>query len=365
MKTTTTKTAVKKNSLLDKIRAEQEVLKKKKESFGGGGKFEKIDWFKPEEGDNLVRLLPNGNPDELPYVKVAIHYISVKKKDGSIAKGVPVRCAKDLSGDDCPLCDAVSALYNGSDKDREKAKEMRAREAYLFNVVNFKDRKVQPYSAGITVYEEFLNYIGDVGPEVFDVEAGYNFRLTKKVDPRKPKNLGVKYSVRIDVKPTALPSKLRVLLDEAVDLNTLYAETDLELMNRYLKGIGFAVEETEDEDEEEYVPKKKAPLKAKAVVEEDEDEEEEEVPAPKAKAKAASAIKKAAVVEEDEEEEDEDDFNFDEDEEEEEAPKKKPLMSKKAAPAPAKKAKAIVEDDEDEDDLEEDLDEEFAALGMM
>lgn len=331
----------KKSSMLDKIREEQARIAKKKESQGG---FEKIDWYKPEEGDNLIRILPAVKADDLPFKVVHLHYISIKKRDGGIVNGIPVRCHEDF-GEECPICAAVRELYSGSEKQKETAKQIRAREVYLYNIINFKDRKVQPYAAGITVHEEILTYAGDVGLGIFSEDGGHNWKVTKKIDPRKPKNLGIKYSVRMDIKESDIPSKLKVLLENATDLDSLYADKEMANVNAYLESIGMEGGEEEDEDEidtRKAAPKAKA--KAKAVVEEEEDEEDEyEEVKPKAKAK----VKAKAVVEEDDEEEEYEEV--------------KPKAKAKA------KAKAVVEEDEDEDEDESEDDEfekELRELGM-
>lgn len=350
------KTMKKGSSLIDKIKAEQERIKTKKESYGS---YEKIEFFKPAEGDNTIRILPATGPDELPFRTIKLHYISVKKKDGSLAHGIPVRCLHDLGKDECPLCDAAKELYSGDEKDKEKAKQMSAKEVNIYNVIDYKTRKVMPYSCGITVHEEIINYLGEHGEELFDLDNGRNWKIVKKVDPRKPKNLGIKYSVRVDIKDSAVPTKLRPLLENVVDLDSLYKDADMKAINAYLEYLGFDGVETEDEEE---APKKKAasaPAKkaSKPVVEEDEDEEEddfdfedEEEEKPKKAAKKASK----PVVEEDEDEDEDFDLE-DEDEEEEEKPKKAAKPS--AAASKAKKATKYVEEDEDEDeDLDEDDD---------
>jgi hypothetical protein len=340
------KTMKKGSSLIEKIKAEQERIKTKKESYGS---YEKIEFFKPSEGDNTIRILPAKGADDLPFRTIKLHYISVKKKDGTLAHGIPVRCLHDLGKDECPLCDAAKELYSGNEKDKEKAKQMTAKEVNIYNVIDYKTRKVMPYSCGITVHEEIINYLGEHGEELFDLDNGRNWKIVKKVDPRKPKNLGIKYSVRVDIKDSAVPTKLRPLLENAVDLDSLYQEADMKAINSYLGYLGF--DEAEVDEDEEEAPKKKAsaPIAKKAskhIEEEDEDDFEEEDEKPK---------KASKHVEEDDEDEEEEDFDIDEEEEEEEKPKKSAKAI--ASPSKAKKAiKYVEEDEEEEEDFEEDDD---------
>jgi hypothetical protein len=321
------------SKLMEKLKKESGRLKEaaaSRQDFGP-----KIDWFKPQAGENLIRFLPNMKDEgDLPFRLVRIHYINVKKNDGGFAN-IPARCLQEL-GETCPICKAYEKTIK---TDKEKAKNFRITERYLYNVLDYKTRKVQPFAAGITVHQVVMDYIDDFGENLFSVDAGRDWKLVQKVDPRKPKGLGTSYSARPGVKDSAVPEKLKPLLEGAVDLSTLYATNEKAKMLAFLG-------ETPDEEEEDDVPTSF-------------DEEEEEpvkktaTSADKAKAaaEAAKAKAKKTTKPKDEEEEEDDDlpkFEDDEDEEEDEDDDK-----------PAKKSKGKVDVDDDE------LDQELRDLGVM
>ena len=108
-------------------------------SKGGGGVGRS--WWKPEHGDNRIRIMP-GWTTEGDYAgqfwrEVAQHWGLSDDHKG------PVICPKKtpLMDGECPVCDLVIALK--SDKTNtdalEAAKYIRAKIAYFLNVVNLDD----------------------------------------------------------------------------------------------------------------------------------------------------------------------------------------------------------------------------------
>jgi hypothetical protein len=235
-------------SLLDKLKAEAKTLKENAEKRQGG-EFVKVNWFAPEVGDNIVRILPNTkNPDELFFKQVNIHYIKVAKKEGGVAN-VPVRCLHDY-GEQCPLCVAYKELIvNESTKD--KAREFRPIERYLYNVIDYKKKDVFPYAAPLSVHQGIMEWIEELETNIADPEVGHDFKVIKEFDPKKGKQFGTSYKVRPSLKHSAIPAKLAPLIENAVDLDTLYADKRGEDMAKYLKanGVSATYEETPDVDE--------------------------------------------------------------------------------------------------------------------
>lgn len=316
-------------SLQERMREEAARIAKKAE----GGNFEKVPWWSPKTGDNIVRILPNPNDvDDIPYVKATIHYIGVRKKDGSYAQ-VPVRCLNDTDSNGkkifatekfCPLCRKYEQLMKEGDK--ENARNLRPISRYLYNVIDITGRSVHPYAAPETVHGFITEHSGDL-ENPFDLDSGRDWKIVKKVDPRKAKNLGTSYSARPGIKDTALPEKLRHLVEEAMDLRTLYAANDKKRM------LEFLGEETDDTETEDGF-----------------DEELKATPKRDATVAAAKAKAKAKAVEADA-----DNFGIDEDEEID------PVPAKKTATVKGKVAKATKEEDDDlgvsfeDDDLEREL----------
>jgi hypothetical protein len=356
--------------LADKIAKEKARLEKKASERGT---FEKQDWFKPETGENLIRLLPHmEEEDEIPFVQVKIHYIGKELEDGRVVQ-IPVRCLDDFDKE-CPVCKAHFKALKA--KDKELAQKLRPQERYLYNVLDYKNRKVTPWAAGVTVHQMIMEHAGDL-ENPFTLQGGRDWKLVKKVDPRKRPPTNVTYTIRPTPKDSDVASKHEPLLDEAVDLETLYSTEELTAMKEFLSSID--VDSDEGDDEGEDPPPKKSKFKSKSRdedeeeededdVEEDdaeeEDEDEEEDLKAKAKAKAAAAKAKAKSRDEDEEEEEEEDpppkkskskarDEEDEDEEDEEED-----------PPPKKKGKKKSRDEDDLDIEDEDLEKELRDLGV-
>lgn len=309
------------SALMKKLKDQARQVKTAAENRGSGEQYEKTDWFKPEIGENPIRFLPHWKrPDsELGWIQVKLHFISVKKNDGTLISGVPARCMADFN-EDCPLCSAYEKVVK---TDKEAARRLRATTRYLFNVMNYKTRKVQPYACGQQIYEILMGWVGDIEGNIFDVDAGYDFKLIKIQKAGQPKLTGTSYQLRPIMKVSAVPEKLKTLVESMPDLSKLYATKELAAMYEFI-GVSAPEKDEEEEEEEEEKPRKSSSMD---------------------RAKAAAAKVKAKAVEEDEDEEDDDDL-------EEEAPK-----SKKSAPAKKKK-------DEDIDDVDDELERELRELGV-
>lgn len=313
------------SKLFQKLKKERERIESDKGSRGGN--FEKIAWWKPEKGDNLVRILPDvKDPDgELPFRRIAIHFIKVRNKEGGEV-AVGVRCLNDHKEGSCPICNEYEKLVK---KDKDRARDLRARDTYLYNVLDYKTGTVHPWSAGITIHDQIMGFAEDFSDNIFSVESGRDWKIVKKVDPRKPRHLGVEYAVRPATKDTALPAKMKPVADAAIDLDTLYQERDDKRMIEFLEQYGYIA----------------AKPKAASDDHEDDIDLESEFEEPKPKAKPAAAKPKPKVEDED----DVPDFS------EWDEPKAKPAA--KPAPKPAAK-KPVDEDldiDTDDDDLEAEL----------
>jgi DNA-directed RNA polymerase subunit delta len=357
--------ADKKKSAFNKVL--ERTKKIRTDAEAAGQKYEKVDWFIPPKGDASIRVLPGiKDPDEF-YKQVSTHFMPIKKKDGSMTK-IPTRCLRDFE-EDCPICVAFAKMVKSQDaKTREEANWLRPSTKFLVNIVNYQDRKVQPFAMALPVFNSITGWMEEFGTPIYDIEEGRDFKLIKKVKAGK-----TDYEVRPSMKDTAIPDKLMPLIEGASDLENLYKENNRVKMEEYVSTLIDMDEEDEDEEERSAAARSKAKaavskVKPKAKVEEEEDdvdaddeiedEDEEEVP----KSKFATKSKPKAKDEEDEDEEDEDEDEIDEDEEEEE----KPVAKKKSSAKPtAVKSKAKSDDDDLGVDLDDDdLDKEFENLDV-
>jgi len=341
-------------ALMKKLKEMAKKVKEKAENRESD--FEKIDWFKPELGENSIRFLPHWKKpdDSLPWVELRIHFIPKVSNSGK-QYVIPARCLSDFE-EDCPLCVAYEKLMNSGDK--EGAKRLRPQTRFIYNLLNYKDRKVQPYMCGQQIHVLLASWIGDVDGNLFDIDSGYDFKLVKSQKAGVPKMVGTSYGLRPLLKPSSIPEKLRVLLESMPDLSKMYDTKEIKVMNEFL-GTKSSEEEEEEEDERpsrsSVERAKLASSKARARMPDEDDEEEQEAPRKK--------VAKKAPVEEDEDEQEAPRKKVakkapvEEDEDEQEnmfKPKKKPFAAKSKP----------VEDDEDEEVDDDDLEQELRKLGV-
>jgi hypothetical protein len=275
-----------------KIGSENKKLKEQADNRGQ--QFEKLEYFKPKTGDNMIRLLPNLEEIEKTWVVVKVHFLPTLTKDGKEVN-VPVRCLADYEeAEKCPACKEYKRLMDEGDK--EAAKQFRVKEQFLYNVLDYTGKKVMPYAMPSKAHETIMSFLEDLGGAAFDMEEGRDWKLTKKVDPSKGRIFGTEYQIKPVMKESAVPEKFSADIEAAKPLTEIYPESDLAATKkRMLKLL-----ELDEEEEEEEAPKKKAPAGGKATpaknkYEDDEDEDESYAKKPLAKKK---------VVEEEEDEED-------------------------------------------------------------
>jgi hypothetical protein len=155
-----------------------ELMRKKLATLRGDNKGDKPSiWFKPEEGDTDIRIVPTADGD--PLKEVFFHYNIEGHRGG-------IMCPKRNFGEQCPICDFASQLWrdgtdNNDEETKKLAKSLFVRTRYFSPVVvrGFEDEGVKVYGYGKTAYELLLGYILD--PEygdITDTEAGTDITLT-------------------------------------------------------------------------------------------------------------------------------------------------------------------------------------------
>lgn len=198
---------------LDELLAAVNAQKAKIEESRGGSSTRAKFW-KPESGENVIRVMPKWDPELKGrfWREVAQHWNVSDDQKG------PILCPRetpDMNGE-CPICDLVQALR--ADKSNVEAKKLaddiRAKKTYLLNVVNMKDAvytaadvaefkqarpedecpfdvgdpKVQVYACPTTVFESILGIMSTSGTNVTDYKSGRDIRIKKtpnKADRRK------------------------------------------------------------------------------------------------------------------------------------------------------------------------------------
>ena len=143
---------------LAKMKAKRDAL----ENRGNG----KSAFWRPDEGETTIRLLPTSDGD--PFKEYWFHY-NLGKNPGFLSP-------KKNFGEEDPLNDFIRQLYNeGSDESVKMAKNLNARQRF-FSPVLVRDREeegVRLWGYGKMAYKELLNLV--LNPEygdITDVNAG-------------------------------------------------------------------------------------------------------------------------------------------------------------------------------------------------
>ena len=137
---------------------------------GGGGQ-----WFKPEKGDQTIRVVPT--PDNDPFKDYWFHY-NVGKNRGFL-------CPKKNFGEECPICDFATKLWQeGTEDSKKMAKDLFARQRFFAPVLvrGKEETKVLAWGFGKTVYETLIKLC--LNPEYGDItdpDTGTDLDLTYEV----------------------------------------------------------------------------------------------------------------------------------------------------------------------------------------
>jgi hypothetical protein len=142
-----------------------ELMKKKLAQLRGEGDREKSAWFRPDEGDQDIRIVPS--PDGDPLKEMFFHYNVGDHKGGIV-------CPKRNYGEDCPICEFASALWkegtgNNDEESKKLAKSLFVRARFFSPVIirGREDEGVKMYGYGKRAYENLLGYILD--PDYGDI----------------------------------------------------------------------------------------------------------------------------------------------------------------------------------------------------
>ena len=141
-------------------------------------------WFKPEEGETNIRIVPARDGD--PLKEMFFHYNVGEHKGG-------VLCPKKNFGESCAICDFASQLWrdgseNNDDETKNLAKSLFVRTRYFSPVVirGQESEGVKVYGYGKKAYEMLLGYILDPDyGDISDENHGTDIKLTY-TKPTKP-----------------------------------------------------------------------------------------------------------------------------------------------------------------------------------
>ena len=201
-------------------------------------------WFKPDEGDTDIRIVPTNDGD--PLKEMFFHYNVGEHRGG-------ILCPKRNFGEHCPVCEFASQLWregsNNNDEESKKlAKSLFVRTRYFSPVVvrSREDEGIKVYGYGKMAYELLLGYILD--PEygdVTDIQEGTDITLTY-TKPTKP---GAYPQTNLKMRRNTSPlledqDAIPALLDGMPDFNALFERYSPEqidaILDEQLAGDGSA-----------------------------------------------------------------------------------------------------------------------------
>jgi hypothetical protein len=221
-----------------------ELMKKKLATLRGEGEREQSAWFRPDEGDQDIRIVPTSDGD--PLKEVYFHYNVGEHRGG-------IMCPKRNFGEGCPICEFASSLWReGVDKNDEESKKLAkslfVRARYFSPVVvrGREDEGVKIYGYGKRAYENLLGYIldpdyGDITDalEGTDIALTYTKPTTPGAYPQTNLKMRRNTSSLLEDKD-AIPA----LLDGIPDLDSLFERLTPEqidaILDEQLAGNGSA-----------------------------------------------------------------------------------------------------------------------------
>jgi len=201
---------------IEAMRAKLEASKN-----GGNKKSDNTKW-KPQQGDQTIRILPTEDGD--PFKQFHFHY--------NVGKNPGILCPKKNHGEDCPICNFASELWragvdeNDDDMKRE-AKKLFVRKRFFSPILvrGEEDLGVRVWSYGKTAYENLLGLVLDPDyGDITDPETGTDIVLNYTV-PGTPGSFP-----KTQLKPRRRPSPLcddqvadcQTLLDSVPDISKIF-----------------------------------------------------------------------------------------------------------------------------------------------
>lgn len=149
-------------------------MKAKLQELESGGKSKSDNvWWRPQEGDQEIRLIPTEDGD--PFKVFHFHY-----NLGEGARG-GILCPKRQFGDNCPVCDFASKLWQeGTEESKKMAKSLFVRQRFFSPVVirGEEEKGARIWGYGKTIYETLLGLVlnPDYG-DITDIDSGVDFTL--------------------------------------------------------------------------------------------------------------------------------------------------------------------------------------------
>ena len=176
-----------------------DLMKQKMASLSGEGDGKKNNFWRPQDGENNIRIVPTADGD--PFKEKFFHY------------GVGEQsflCPKRNFGDSCPVCDFGNKLWNeGTEESKQLAKGMFAKQRFFSPVLvrGEESEGIKVWGYGKLAYQKLLGIVLDPDyGDITDPEDGNDLKLMYGKQP------GASYPTT-DIRPRPRKS---VLCDDAV-----------------------------------------------------------------------------------------------------------------------------------------------------
>lgn len=300
-------------------------LKAARKMLKGLGTSEK--WWKPSEGESIIRILP-ANTDDGNFAYEQSQHFGFKV--GGEKRAFP--CMIALGHDYCPACQLVAAYEDDVDDDvKGIMRKLKPSRYFLMNIIDRAASKptVKMYSATPGAMRGILDILADADyGDITDPVKGRDVKIKKT-------GSGESTRYKILVRPNTSKIGLEDWVDQLFDLKK-EAYREIPTMKEYVKYLDDSFGDVLDVKEVLRGSNKKN-LKELDLDEDDEEDEDDEI--------------------EEENEEDEEDSDEEDEEEEELVNPKKNIKLKKVIKEKnklVKKRKPIKDDDEEDEDDDED-----------
>ena len=164
-----------------------------------GSDKKKNEFWRPEEGENNIRIIPTSDGD--PFKDRYFHY-----NVGSSG----FLCPKKNFGDDCPVCNFANKLWNeGDEESRKMAKSLFAKQRFFSPVLvrGEESEGIKIWGYGKMAYQKLLNIVLDPDyGDITDPDEGNDLKVIYEKLP------GANFPTT-DIRPRPRKS---VLCDDAV-----------------------------------------------------------------------------------------------------------------------------------------------------